>query len=229
METSSRPSSSAPVWQVLLFVLAAGATFLMWAGGFDWVARALRGGSVEAVINWVSNAWVWGVAGGVLIVSIICICSTHHAPGRPVEPRQHPLSSFDFPAEFVARRHCVHDRGTRYAAMPLAEVTKRLNNGELSDGLMLQIADEDVWLDLPQMQIRLHHERQSARAKQKFLVTDGGEMKGSFTIAEICLGLNRGTFSGDCTVFDAGEWIQPHEIGIDYVPMPTQPAPPWAG
>ena len=37
------------------------ALYLLWAIGFDWVARSLSGGVIETALNWLSRVWFWGV------------------------------------------------------------------------------------------------------------------------------------------------------------------------
>ena len=52
---------------LVVFALA----FLLWALGFDAVAGWIQGGSIEAVLNWLSTAWLWlGVAVVVIALAV---------------------------------------------------------------------------------------------------------------------------------------------------------------
>jgi hypothetical protein len=54
-------SPPAPAWQYVLLGLAFVLAYLLWAVGFDWLARAMSGGGIEAALNWLSGVWFWGV------------------------------------------------------------------------------------------------------------------------------------------------------------------------
>ena len=54
-------------WAVAGGLLVFAALYLLWALGFDTLAGWLSGSSIEAVLNWVSNAWYWLSIGAVVI------------------------------------------------------------------------------------------------------------------------------------------------------------------
>lgn len=35
--------------------------YLLWAVGFDWMAREMSGGWIEMALNWLSRVWFWAV------------------------------------------------------------------------------------------------------------------------------------------------------------------------
>lgn len=63
----SPPSDSPSFLAVLGIGLAFFAAFLLWAVGFDVLARGVDGTVIEAVLNWVSRFWLWAAAGVVAL------------------------------------------------------------------------------------------------------------------------------------------------------------------
>lgn len=55
------PPTSAAWWHMPAMILSFIALYLLWAIGFDWVARSLSGGIIETALNWLSRVWFWGV------------------------------------------------------------------------------------------------------------------------------------------------------------------------
>jgi hypothetical protein len=58
-------------WAVAGGMVVFAALYLLWALGFDIVAGWIRGGSVEAVLNWVSGAWYWVGIVAVVIAMVV--------------------------------------------------------------------------------------------------------------------------------------------------------------
>ncbi len=62
---SDEPSTLAVVGVGLAFLAA----FLLWAVGFDVLARGVDGSVIEAVLNWLSHAWLW--VAGIVVAAVL--------------------------------------------------------------------------------------------------------------------------------------------------------------
>jgi hypothetical protein len=66
--TTEKPVSN---WAVAGGLLVFAALYLVWALGFDSLAQWLAGGTIEKLLNWVSNAWYWVVMVAVVIAVVL--------------------------------------------------------------------------------------------------------------------------------------------------------------
>ncbi len=59
MKDSTPTDKPVSNWAVAGGLLVFAALYLVWALGFDSLSNWLAGGTIEKVLNWVSNAWFW--------------------------------------------------------------------------------------------------------------------------------------------------------------------------
>ena len=67
------PETEKPLrkWALAGGMVVFAALFLLWALGFDLVAGWIQGCRIEAVLNWLSTAWMWiGVVSVVIAMAV---------------------------------------------------------------------------------------------------------------------------------------------------------------
>ncbi|MFM2165896.1 MAG: hypothetical protein RIS79_267 [Verrucomicrobiota bacterium] len=218
-------------WQMLIGFAVMIVLILLWGIGFDWLARELQGGLIESVLNWLSNAAFWCVILAVILAFIIRgVVSEKSFRPHAVQSRRRSL--IEFPEAFHAFRYQVRDsQDNLLGELSLAEVQRRLDNGTLTDNAMVYHPDKQEWLSLDVLRVYIHHQQQDFRLHhQTFAVNEDGVLRGEFTLDEICLALNRGNLSRNILIQDDQDgWLTIEQMGIDFKPSASQPAPPWAG
>ena len=55
------PSTPAAWWHMPAMILSFIGLYLLWAVGFDWLAREMSGGWIDGLLNWLSRVWFWGL------------------------------------------------------------------------------------------------------------------------------------------------------------------------
>lgn len=75
MET---PSPRAAWWHMPAMILSFIGLYLLWAIGFDWLAREMSGGVIEAALNWLSRVWFWGVLLVFAIALLVAAMNKRH-------------------------------------------------------------------------------------------------------------------------------------------------------